>query len=134
MADDKTLLYTQLTARGLVDTKRDFPKEILENEEVLAQIAGIFNTYEKGLTALIQARIHEIKEELVMKATPAEVIVLRQCMLEVAQIFDDCKKYKIEYGKREAGKGNQPPEEPAPPQADNVAPATKDSGDERKLE
>ena len=106
------LLERYLTERGLfeptdvvkaiVSGRKDVPvgEEILGNEELLAQCAGIYQNNYKTLEAVIRARIYPLVIELVMRAYPQETIVIRQSILEIAAILDDFKKYSDEYTRR----------------------------------
>ena len=127
------LLYTHLVTRGLHIPNQDMSKEILESEDMLAGIAGIIGTYEAPFKALLQARIAPLKEQLIMNAEPQEVLVLRQCMLEVAMIFDDALKYSQEYRKRHPEPGVTAPVEPATIVDNGGTPNAADNG-AQKLE
>lgn len=99
MADE--LLERLLISRGLAAPNSKPDDAILANEEMLARIAGMFKTYEKEIIALVDSRLTPIKHALIFECAPAETMVLRQALLEVASIYDDAKKYNDEYDKRE---------------------------------
>lgn len=88
--------------KSIVSGKKDVPvgEEILNNEELLAQCAGMYQNNQRALEAVIRARILPLVLELVLRAYPQETIVLRQSILEIAAILDDLKKYNDEYTRR----------------------------------
>lgn len=87
-----------------LDDTRASEDAILADDALLAEVASIYKGKERALKALIYERIKPIIKELVMKATPAETMVLRQAMVEVSLIMDDAKKYSDEYDNREKEK------------------------------
>ncbi len=111
----------QILAKYLVERGVNEPKvmptrdKILKDENLLAMVAGL-NL--EALKALVQARVDEAREELVMRAHPAEVFVLRQVMLELTAVLDDQASYAEEYTRRQQQK-----DQPAP----EVAPNPEDS-------
>lgn len=95
---------------------------ILDDNELLAQAAGLKQDSEKILTMIIQNRINKIGNELLLKAIPQEMTVLRQAIVEVAKILEDIEIYAIEYRKRKEGADNTSSEEdePTPPPEEEV--------------
>ena len=95
--------------RALVSGKKEVPvgEEILGNDELLAQCAGIYQNNYKALEAVIRARILPLVIELVLKAYPQETIVIRQSILEISAILEDFKKYSDEYTRRKEAKESQ---------------------------
>jgi len=98
MAD--TLFEQYLIRRGLVKPSEDMNEALLNSEEFLAEIAGIWEGHKPAIEALIKARLYPIERELVQEATPYEVMILRQSMLEVAFLYDDFERYTQEYHRR----------------------------------
>lgn len=98
MASD--LFEKYLITRGIVKPNEDMNEALLANDEFLAEIAGMFEGHPRALLAIIQARVHKITKELVQEATPYEVIILRQAMVEVAALYDDFERYAQEYRRR----------------------------------
>lgn len=95
--NDTKSVAEYLIGRALSAPKLDADKAIVENDDILARIAGLD---EEALAALIEARLQPIREELIAKATPPEVLVLRQALVEVSALLIDHEKYKQEYKRR----------------------------------
>jgi hypothetical protein len=93
-----------LLERGLYEHTKDVGNEILENDELLHELADVWRGHRKAIELLLQARMQPIREELVMRALPVEVPVLRQNMLEVAAIADDLERYATEHERRTKAK------------------------------
>lgn len=87
--------------RGLIQPGVDMSDVVLQNEILLAELAGIWRSHKNAIVALLQARIHPVQHDLVFNATPAEVIIMRQAIIEVALLGDDLEKYAVEFEKRE---------------------------------
>lgn len=109
------ILEKYLYQTGLYDPKRDMSEEILADRELLAQVAELWKSNEKVIRAVIQARLSPIREELVMNATPPEVLVLRQALVEVAAIITDFQRYAAEHNRRLKDEG-QPAPQPEQPE------------------
>lgn len=123
-----TDLVTQLVlSRGLIRPNEDMEEVILSNDALLAELGGIWRGHKEAIIALIMARIEPIQQEMIGKATPAEVIILRQAIIEVALIGDDFERYAIEHEKRQKDRAEQgvsvTENTPQPPTEDNSAPA-----------
>ncbi len=88
--------------KAIVSGRKDMPvgEEILNNDDLLARCAGIYQNNREALEAVIRARILPNVMELVLKAYPQETIVIRQSILEVSAILDDFKRYNDEYMRR----------------------------------
>lgn len=135
MAD--TDLITQLIlSRGLFDPKYDPDETILASNELLALVAGAWRGSQQAITEVVKARIYKIEKDMVGNATAAEVIILRQAMLEVAFIVDDFIAYEQTFARREkeaadsgAPAQDAPANETAPavetPQADTAPTGTE---------
>lgn len=96
--ENSAIVEKYLVERGLNEPKKTPTKTtILSDDELLAKIAGIDPI---ALRALIQGRIDDAREELVLHAVPAEVFVLRQNMAELAQVLDDHESYRLENDRR----------------------------------
>lgn len=106
-------LITQLIlARGLVKPQNDPDAAILTDEPMLAAVAGAWRTSAQPITTVIKSRLYKIEQEMIGNATPAEVIIFRQAMLEVASIYDDFVAYEAEFTARE--KSKNAPDAPEP--------------------
>lgn len=113
MEQPQPLLEHYLFTRGLVDPAKLLPilmsgktnipvgADILANDELLAQVAGLYRDKRKALEAVISARLLPMVLELVVKAYPQETIVIRQAIVEVGAILDDFARYEQEYTRRE---------------------------------
>lgn len=118
------LLEQYLLARGLYDPKIDPNKALLENDELLGKVANLWNNPDskEALLAIVRIRLDVLREELLFKAVPQEVLVLRQALLEVAAIIPDFEKYAEEHKRRSAP--TPPPETdtdvPAPPDTESA--------------
>lgn len=106
------LVEKYLIERGLFEPimglKAEGPNPIMDSDELLARAGGMFDTYSDVLALILKEKIKAIVEALVIEAPPAEVMVLRQAMLEVASIYDEAEKYSIEYQKRKKEKEGEP--------------------------
>lgn len=88
--------------KAIISGKKEVPigEEILNNDDLLAQCAGMYQNNQRALEAVIRARIFPLVVELVLRAYPQETIVIRQSILEISAILDDFKKYSDEYTRR----------------------------------
>lgn len=121
MTENSTLLEKYLIERGLfqptdvvkaiMSGQKEVPvgEEILNDDDLLARVAGMYQTNRSALEAVVRARIYPLVMELVMRAYPQETIVLRQSILEIASILDDFKKYSDEYNRRQNNKSQATP-------------------------
>lgn len=100
--------------RGLIEPGVDMEALVLENDAFLAELAGIWRSHPEAIKALLRARIYPIERDLVGNATPAEVIILRQAIIEVALIGDDLERYATEFERREKLRKEGEGEQPAP--------------------
>lgn len=119
MSEHYPLLDKYLTERGLFEPGELVKaiaqggkevligQEILNDDEVLARVAGAWQSNYSAIEAVIKARIYAIVVEMVMSAYPQEVIVLRQSMVEIAKILEDFKKYNEEHLRREEAKNRK---------------------------
>lgn len=116
-------LSTYLLERGV-----DLPKpsrDIFDDGERLKNATQAWITCEKGIRAVVEQRVHKIREELLLHARPEEVIVLRQVLVEVASILDDFQTCVAESERRrKAQEGNT---EDLPEQTEVEAPDTDDT-------
>ena len=78
--------------------------EILNNDDLLERVAGMYQSNEKALEAVIRARILPNIIELLLRARPEETIVLRQVILELVEVLNDFKKYSDEHTRRKESK------------------------------
>lgn len=114
--DNTDLLTTYVISRGLIEPGVDAREAILSSAELLPQAAGLWRDKKSVVEAVLKARIYAIERELVQNAMPAEVIILRQAMIEVAMIGEDLEAYAQEYERRKkaadapaGGQGLSPP-------------------------
>lgn len=82
---------------------------ILENEELLAELAAVWREHKGAITALIQLRCNAIGKKVLLDMTlpPGEHSILKQSIVEVGAIVSDFDKYLGEFERRE----KQPKEE-----------------------
>lgn len=73
---------------------------ILEDNETLARVAGMWESNRSALEKVLKVRILDIAVNLLVSAKPEETIVLRQVMLELAEVLKDFEKYHTEFTKR----------------------------------
>lgn len=96
-------LAEYLLARGIrleptaIDAKTD---PILQNAELLQAAAETWQGKENIITQTIQARVNAIANRIQTDATPYEVTPLRDCLVEVAAIIDDFRRYAAEHDRR----------------------------------
>lgn len=112
-------LEEYLTKRGLFEPtkvikavmsgQKEVPvgDEILNDSDMLAKVAGMWQSNQPVLEAVIRARIYPILVDLTMSAFPQETIVLRQSILELAEVLNDFKRYNDEHIRREQTKDNK---------------------------
>lgn len=99
------LLNRGLTLNPIELDKGDDP--ILENDELLREVAGIANSNGGAILLVLQARINALGKELLNKATPYEVPELRRSIVELSAIVDDFKGYEEEFKRREKARGGE---------------------------
>jgi hypothetical protein len=98
---DNQDLSQYLRQRGLYMSFEEENDPVFEAEdETLNRLATVWNTYKDDITLLINRKINQMKEELLMKARPEEVIVIRQSMVDMASLLDDFEKISQEMEKR----------------------------------
>lgn len=118
---DNDLFAQYVISRGYIMPGEDMDATILANDELLSAIAGLWRNSKHVIEAIIKARIYPIQMELVREATPYEVPILRQAMIEVAFIGDDFERYAREFERRKKGNDlNGIAVEPAQRYEDNV--------------
>lgn len=120
--ESNNLIDTYLLNRGLWNPtsgiKKGEANDIFENEDKLAKVAGLFDTFGEALGWILEEKIKVMALDIIRNADPREVPIIRQNMIDVADIWDEAQKYSIEYRKRQeasAGSG-----ESTPPNEDNV--------------
>lgn len=104
-------LLEYLVSRGLNLEPTEIDKRydpIMENEALVKEAAELWETKQPLITMVLQARINAISYEILTKAPPQEVLVLRQALVEIGALITDFERYKGEYGRRAK------PEEPKP--------------------
>lgn len=75
---------------------------VMSNEALLQEAAELWTAHKGLITAILQARINALGRQILIKAIPQEVIVLRQAVVEVGALTDDFEKYKGEWERRKA--------------------------------
>jgi hypothetical protein len=86
----------------------DRKDEILENDDLLANIAGLAENSLPALTAVIKSRVAELSRQIVFEIHPAELMVYRQALVELDEVLNSVSKYAEEWKKREEAKKPQP--------------------------
>lgn len=86
-------LEKYLLDRGLSEPDRELDREILETPELLAKAATAWSHGKEGILLVVRSRLMKIRQELLFKAVPQEVMVLRQALVEVASLLDDFERY-----------------------------------------
>jgi phosphoenolpyruvate carboxylase len=106
---DATALYDDLVKRELIKPEWALAAgdqdDVLEDDVTLAEIAGIAQK-KAALTALIRNCIRPLVKEIIFDAHPAEVMVLRQSIVDLASVVDKAESYLAEYNKRKQDKEN----------------------------
>lgn len=79
-----------------IDLKKDSitSNEIKSDKLMLAKVGALLNDHGDVLRLIIEARMAPIREELLLNATPYEVLPLRQALVEIAMLLDDIEGYK----------------------------------------
>jgi len=88
-------LSKYLLERGVNITSNDLDPKITEDTVLLGKVAGAWKTNKEEITAVIQARMNRIREDLILNCIPQETVVLRQVLVELAGIIDDFEKELI---------------------------------------
>jgi hypothetical protein len=104
-------LQAYLIERNLYEPNVDVDALILDDEQLLHEIADLWRGHRKAIERLLQSRLQPIREEIVLKAHPAEVMPLRQSIVEVASIADMLERYAAEHERRTKAKEGE--EQPA---------------------
>src|SRR4051812_10146397 len=82
-----------LLDRELQEPDRDIDREILETPDLLAKAATAWSHGKEGIRLVVRSRLMKIRQELLFKAVPQEVMVLRQSLVELAALLDDFERY-----------------------------------------
>lgn len=69
-------------------------------DDTLNKLATMWTNYHKEIKTFIQRRLNQIQEDLVMKAKPEEVVVLRQAIVEIAVLLDEFEQISQEAERR----------------------------------
>ena len=93
-------LATYLNNRGVIILERKNPLEITENEQLLAEVAGAWESNQQAIRAVVQARCDVLREKILISDIPYEVPVSRQALIELAGILQDFENMHTEYSKR----------------------------------
>src|SRR3954465_1468779 len=92
MADNSLEQY--LLSRELMEPDRELDKEILETPDLLAKAGLAWGTSKDGIRLVVRARLMKLRQELIFRAYPQEVPVLRQAIVELANLLDDVERYE----------------------------------------
>lgn len=84
---------------------------ILTNENLTKEVGLLWQEHRGAITAVIQMRANAIAKKILFTAIPEEVVVLRQTLASLRDLFDDFEKYRAEYERRE--KETKPAQEQA---------------------
>lgn len=103
------LVTNLIFAKGAVEPRDVFGKDapaaaILGDESRLARVSAIDR---RALEDLLGARANAIADDLIGRASPAEVVIFRQCLLEITAIAGDLDKFKAEHVRREKERKSQ---------------------------
>lgn len=93
-----------LNARGIEIIDRNEPLKIVDNAEMLADVAGLWKSHKGTITAVIQARCDKLREKLIFSDQPFEIPVTRQALVELAGILEDFENIQAEFENRDKGK------------------------------
>lgn len=100
-------LSEHLRSRGLnLDPVNIDEDPVLDNEGAVEAVAGVWEGNAHYIRLVIQARLNAIGKNLIYRAIPEEVPVLRQALVEVSAIINDFERYSEEHRRREAKKDN----------------------------
>jgi len=100
----------------------DLYQEGEQGAEALKNASEAWSSHQAGIRAVIEHRIGKMREELLLRARPEEVMVIRQALVEVVSILDDFKQATAEFKRREDAQdeaGEDLEEEPIETDDDN---------------
>ena len=101
-------LSEYLRKRGLILNPIDIEQDpVLETEGAAEGVAGLWEGHAPLIRMIIQARVNAIGSQLLKKAVPEEVPVLRQAFVEVGAIIDDFERYAAEARRRKSRQDTQ---------------------------
>jgi len=97
-----------LRTRGLsLDPVEVDTDPIMESEQLINEAGELWEGKKNLITMVLQARINAIAKQILEKAQPEEVLVLRQSLVELGAIVTDFEKYKGESLRRKAATSNE---------------------------
>lgn len=94
-------LEEYMLSRGIEIEHTDLEKAITEDTQTLGAIAGTWENGSSEIELVVRKRIQKLREYIVMKATPYELISYRERMVELIGFLEDFEKYTEEFRKRE---------------------------------
>lgn len=100
MAKEPFSLEQYLLSRELTEPDRDLDTEILDTPELLSKAAAAWLDSKEGIRLVVRSRLMKVRQELIFTAIPQEVPVLRQALLELANLLDDFERYANENARR----------------------------------
>lgn len=86
-------LEKYLFKRKLTEPDRDLDREILETPDLLAKVHTAWDHGKEGIRLVVRSRLMRIRQELIFRALPQEMVVLRQALVELASLLDDFERY-----------------------------------------
>ncbi|MBW8034711.1 MAG: hypothetical protein FVQ79_03415 [Planctomycetes bacterium] len=108
------ILEEYLLNRGLnINPIKIEEDPVADSPALVKEVAEVWESHKTALTAVLQARINQISREILQKVRPAELLIYRQALVEVAAVIIDFEKY-VGINKRteakEKGGSEEPPE------------------------
>lgn len=95
-------LSEYLRARGLNLDPITVDQDLVLSDDLLTkEIAELWGSRSNAIKAVLQARINAIAKEILEKAIPEEVSVLRQSLVEIGAIVNDFESYVAEQKRRD---------------------------------
>ena len=118
MAKDITGLEEYLLSQNVDITAHKV--EITLDEERLHKAAKAWTSEEEGIRAVVENRMQKIRDRILLRAKPQELLVLREALVELAHIFDDFSTCTAEVARRAEEKRETEGEEPIVPIAEEA--------------
>lgn len=119
MLDSETIkaLATSTYKLTRSDERPNYDDIVLQNEELLAELAGIWEEHEEALRTLIINVINApVADEIVYDAFPIEIVGNRHEMQGAEKVLHFLERYSIEHTKRRQAEADEKtkPETPQP--------------------
>lgn len=108
-------LSEYLRARGLNLDPTLIDQDLVLSDTLLTkEIAELWGSRSNAIKAVLQARINAIAKDILEKAIPEEVSVLRQSLVEIGAIVNDFESYVAEQKRRDVKSATQDVSEEIP--------------------